>query len=133
MLKGIAHMAFVTKDMEKALHYYCDILGFKEVFELPDEQGNPWLKYLHVQDGQFIELFYGGERSYHNQRAAGFAHYCLEVADIYQVAQLLEQHGILEVAPTQGKDFNLQCWSADPDGNKIEFMQIDSRSPQANC
>ena len=33
-------------------------------------------------------------------------------------------------APKQGADFNWQCWTHDPDGNKIELMQISKDSPQ---
>ncbi|MBS4218348.1 VOC family protein [Bacillus sp. FJAT-49711] len=133
MLKGIAHIAFVVSDMDKSLHFYSNILGFKKIYELPDDSGNPWLIYLKVRDGQFIELFYGGERRYTNANAAGFEHYCFEVDDIYEMSNLLEKNGVLDVKPNQGKDYNFQCWAKDPDGNRIEFMQIDSRSPQNNC
>ena len=30
----------------------------------------------------------------------------------------------------QGADFNWQCWTHDPDGIKIELMQLDEKSPQ---
>ena len=33
-------------------------------------------------------------------------------------------------APKQGADFNWQCWTHDPDGNKIELMQLSEESPQ---
>jgi len=47
--------------------------------------------------------------------------------------QLLKDNGI-EVFwdPVQGLDKNWQCW-ADPDGNPIEFMQIDPDSSQAKA
>lgn len=133
MLKGLAHIAFVVENMEKSLHFYSDILGFERTYDLKDEEGNPWLIYLKVQDNQFIELFYGGTKHYSNPKAAGFEHFCLEVDNINEIAMYLEKHGVLDVKPSQGKDFNYQCWAKDPDGNRIEFMQIDSRSPQSNC
>lgn len=33
--------------------------------------------------------------------------------------------------PKQGADFNWQCWTHDPDGIKIELMQISEDSPNA--
>ena len=33
-------------------------------------------------------------------------------------------------APKQGADHNWQCWTHDPDGIKIELMQISEISPQ---
>ena len=32
MIKGIGHVAFKVTDMEKSLHFYCDILGGKKAF-----------------------------------------------------------------------------------------------------
>jgi catechol 2,3-dioxygenase-like lactoylglutathione lyase family enzyme len=135
MLRGIAHMAFVVEDMEKSLHFYCDILGFTKEFSLDDDNGKPWLNYLKVKDGQFIELFHGGNRRYPLQSdTAGFKHFCLEVDDIHEIAERLEMNGVpLDSKPSQGKDFNYQCWAKDPDGTSIEFMQMDPKSPQHNC
>jgi len=131
MIKSIGHVAFVAKDMEKSLEYYCEILGFKKAFEIKDENGQPWINYIKVTDGQFIELFYGGKESKNSQDAAGFSHLCLEVDDIYEIADLLEKHNLLDIKPNQGKDLNYQCWSKDPDGNRIEFMQMEPDSPQS--
>jgi hypothetical protein len=36
-------------------------------------------------------------------------------------------------APKQGSDKNIQAWTHDPDGNKIELMTIDPAFPQANA
>lgn len=133
MLKGTAHVSFVVEDMEKSLHFYCDILGLKRAFDM-DWEGNPWLVYVSVRPGQYIELFYGGKRKYRNPEAAGGDHLCFEVDDIYEIAERLEKNGVtLDVRPMQGKDYNYQCWAKDPDGNRIEFMKIDPRSPQSNA
>ncbi|GAA0845406.1 VOC family protein [Bifidobacterium pullorum subsp. gallinarum] len=134
MIKGIAHLAFDVADMEKSLHFYCDILGFTRAFDIANDQGEPWIEYIKVCDGQFIELFYGGQnKPAHVERPVGFSHLCLEVEDIDSLAEHLRNQGItLDVEPVQGKDFNMQCWARDPDGNRIEFMQLDPRSPQMN-
>lgn len=130
MIKGIAHVAYVVTDMKKALHFYCDQLGFEKVFEIRDDDGKPWINYIKVGKNQFIELFYGNKKA-QVQSEIGFSHLCLEVVDIQAVANDLKKKGItLDVEPKQGKDFNWQCWIRDPDGNKIELMQISEQSPQ---
>lgn len=130
---GIAHLAFVVSDMEKALGFYRDTLGFELAFDLDDDEGRPWINYLKVADGQFVELFYGGSREYvRHPHNAGSTHVCFEVDDIFGTALLLEQRGVkLDIAPKQGKDGNYQCWAKDPDGFPIEFMQLNPQSPQA--
>lgn len=135
MFKGIAHMAFVVSDMEKSLKFYRDILGFAQIYALDDDAGKPWLIYLRVCNGTYIELFYGGKRTFQpTHETAGFMHICLECDDIYQTVRDLESQGVkIDVQPNQGKDFNYQAWISDPDGNKIELMTIDKNSPQAKA
>lgn len=132
MIKGIAHLAFTVTDMEKALGFYVDGLGFTKAFELADDAGKPWIVYLKVAPGQFIELFYHGIKGPAPTRnQAGYAHLCLEVDDIEAIAQQMADAGIpLDIPVQQGKDLNRQCWVRDPDGNRIEFMEMHPDSPQ---
>ncbi|MEK3888316.1 VOC family protein [Bacillus sp. FSL K6-3431] len=132
MIKGIGHLAFTVDDMDKSLHFYCEILGFKKLFELNTADNEPWIVYLKVCEGQFIELFYGGsENVTMDDTTIGYSHLCLEVIDINEIANHIKSHGlILDVEPKQGLDFNHQCWVKDPDGNRIEFMQMHPDSPQ---
>jgi lactoylglutathione lyase len=133
MIKGIGHNAYNVQDMEKSLHFYCEILDFTKAFELNNNEGKPWIVYLKITQGQFIELFYGGENKAENvSKPIGYSHLCLEVDDIYEIAERLKAKGIvLDVEPKQGKDSNYQCWAKDPDGNRIEFMQMNPESPQS--
>ncbi|MFC7063173.1 VOC family protein [Halobacillus seohaensis] len=135
MIKGIGHLALTVQDMEQSLTFYCDVLGFERVFNIKDDQNNPWIEYIKVAPGQFIELFYGGLQKPANlKRAIGFNHLCLEVHDIHETANHLRNQKVtIDIEPKQGKDHNYQCWVRDPDGNKIEFMQLDPSSPQMNC
>ncbi|GHU83008.1 glyoxalase [Clostridia bacterium] len=132
MITGIAHAAYVAGDMEKTLHFYCGQLGFKHAFSLAGKDGEPWIEYVKAADGQFLEFFYAKE-GYKPQNGS-YLHLCLQVDDIHGEAARLTAAGVfLRVKPTQGMDGNWQCWADDPDGNAIEFMQIDPSSPQANA
>lgn len=132
MIKGIGHLAFNVEDMEKSLQFYCDAVGFEKAFELSDANGEPWIVYVQINEGQFVELFYGGNKRVQiDKNTRGYNHLCLEVIDIYEIANYLKSKGItLDVEPKQGKDLNYQCWAKDPDGNRIEFMQMNPQSPQ---
>lgn len=132
MIKGIGHLAFNVEDMEKSLQFYCDAVGFEKAFELSDANGGPWIVYVQINEGQFVELFYGGNKRVQiDKNTRGYNHLCLEVIDIYEIANYLKSKGItLDVEPKQGSDLNYQCWAKDPDGNRIEFMQMNPQSPQ---
>lgn len=135
MITGLGHVAFHVEDMDRSLHFYCGVLGCERAFDIHKEDGLPWIVYVKAPDGRFIELFYGGQpKSTAGPNQAGFAHLCFEVDDVREMATKLREVGApLDIEPQQGLDLNYQCWSHDPDGNPIEFMQIHPDSPQATA
>ena len=132
MITGIGHTAFVISDLERSLDFYCNKLGFREAFRL-DREGTPppWIVYIQITPGQFIELFPGGSGE-NPTRPVGYNHFCLLVDDMAATLKELESRGLeIPGEPTRGVDHNLQYWIKDPDGNPIELMQIASESPHA--
>jgi lactoylglutathione lyase len=126
MIKGINHKAFHVIDMERSLDFYCNKLGFKKAFELNQPNGDPWIVYVKVADGCFIELFYGGSEGVKNWAE----HICFEVDNIQETAEQLKKKGVtLEVEISQGTALNYQFWVLDPNGNWIEFMEMHPESP----
>jgi len=131
-ITGIAHIAVTVRDMEKSLDFYTRVLGFKKAFSISEPKtGEPWIEYLYMGNGQFVELFYGGTKDNPwNEELRGFNHICLQVDDIQSVVERVSKEGV-EITDDlkQGVDYNWQAWIKDPDGIRIEFMQIDERSP----
>ncbi|MBO4652266.1 MAG: VOC family protein [Lachnospiraceae bacterium] len=133
MIQGIGHVAFRVRDMERSIRFYEDTLGFRRAFDIPrPENGEPWIVYLYGAGSQFLELFYGGTREIPGgDETIGFFHMCIAVDDIQDIWRKITETGApQDDAPKQGADFNWQCWTHDPDGNKIELMQLDPNSPQ---
>ena len=147
-INGIGHIALNVRDMEKSIKFYCDVLGLKHAFTLRDANDKPWIEYLKVADNNFIELFYAkpiaqaaslsanspdnqGEGS-DNSKFTSFHHICLTVGDIHAAEKALDNAGwTVDTRPKQGADLNWQMWASDPDGNKLELMQISPDSLQA--
>jgi lactoylglutathione lyase len=131
----INHIAFIVENMEKSIEFYTKVLGLKKAFELNKEDGSPWIVCLKVSDRQFIEFFHGGlTRPDAAKRPIGYNHFSLEVEDIDEIADRIKSQGILlDSEPKQGKDSNYQCWVRDPDGNRIEFIQLMPGSPHLSC
>ena len=125
-LNGIGHVALKVADIDRSLAFYRDRLGFAEMMRLDRDDGSLWLVYLRITDTQYLELFPGGEgaRAPDAERTA-VNHFCLECADLDRTAEALRAAGVaLTVEPKTGLDHNRQCWIEDPDGNRIEFMQL---------
>jgi len=127
-------MAVTVRDMPESVRFYTRALGMKKAFEISHPvTGAPWIVYLNAAPGQFIELFYGGsEEKTWNDRQIGFHHLCLHVDDIRAAAEAVKEAGYaLDKEPKQGNDHNWQAWVTDPNGIRIELMQIVPESPQS--
>jgi lactoylglutathione lyase len=131
-ITGIVHIAVTVKDMEKSLDFYTRVLGFKKAFTITNSKtGEPWIEYLYIGNSQFAELFYGGEKDAPlNEELRGCNRISLQVDDIYSVIEHITKEGVeITEELKQGMDKNWQVCIEDPDGVRIEFIQIDEQSP----
>jgi lactoylglutathione lyase len=133
VITAIGHAAFGVSDLERSLDFYVRGLGLREAFRLDNDRGETWIVYLQVQGLDFLELFPEGRPRADGAPAAhpSFRHLCLMVDDIQTTLAELEARGVAADGPArQGRDHNWQAWLTDPDGNRIELMQISPHSPQ---
>jgi catechol 2,3-dioxygenase-like lactoylglutathione lyase family enzyme len=134
VITGIGHVAFRVTDLHRALDFYCAKLGLREAFRLEREgEPSPWIVYLQIAPDCFIELFPGAsERDSQPNSSAGYNHFCLAVDDMDATLRRLADNGLpIPGEPQLGLDRNWQYWVTDPDGNRIELMQVMPDSPQA--
>ena len=133
-ISSIAHVAIRVKDTARTLDFYINKLGFAEMLRL-DRDGRLWLVYLRITDDQYLEIFPEGEGERAAEReAVGFNHMCLAVPDIEQTVRELQAAGVEMIRPkVLGADGNWQTWIEDPDGHRIELMQMmpDAMQPAA--
>lgn len=131
---GIGHVAIRVTDVERTLDFYVGKLGFREMMRL-ERDGRLWLLYLRVTETQFIEVFPEGEGGRApGKEAVGFNHLCLEVSDIEAAIAELAASGVALTNPLKlGADGNRQAWIEDPDGHRIELMQMAPDSLQAQA
>lgn len=126
-ISQIAHWALKVADLDRSLKFYRDTLGFAEMMRInwPDS-GKLMLVYLRVTDTQYVELFPDGRGEQSpTEDETSIHHICLQVENIAQTADQLRKLDIpMFREPKLGLDGNNQCWIKDPDGNRIEFMQM---------
>lgn len=127
----LTHVAIRVRAIEPTLAFYRDRLGFEEMMRL-DRDGRLWIVYLRITDTQYLEIFPDGEGAVPPATATGYNHMCLAVDDIDRTVAELAALGIPLYRPKQmGADGNWQCWIEDPDGHRIELMQMMPDSQQA--
>lgn len=127
------HVAFRVKNSDSMLDFYTRQLGLKEAFRIFNDDGSLRIVYIHISDGQFLELCLGGsERSaFDDQTTVGFRHLCLTVTDLAATKQTWEARGVVfDSEILLMKDHNLAAFVRDPDGNKLEIVQLMPESPQ---
>lgn len=126
MVKSILHIAIYCSDIEKSTDFYTRVLGMKHLFNQNKDDGSLWYVYLYSGAGTFVELFplsEGSERP--TQATPGITHICLAVEDIEEAARKVKAEDYpLESEPRLGGDGNWQAWVIDPDGVRIELMQM---------
>ena len=131
-INGVGHVAIKVTDLDRSLDYYVNKLGFAEMLRLSKDDGSVWLVYLRITDTQYLEVFPGAE----NDRAPGWNangmnHMCLTVDDIDDVLAQVEAAGLTLLLPLKTAiDGNRQAWLEDPDGNRIELMEMAKDSLQ---
>lgn len=123
MIKTIGHTAYDCYHFEATLDFYTRVLRFEEMFRLYNDNDELWIVYLRINDEVFLELFpKTGEMP---PRGGSYSHLCLEVDDIEIMVKEVTEAGIkLDSGINTGKDGNRQAWIKDPEGNRIEFMQM---------
>jgi lactoylglutathione lyase len=128
LITRISHVAFIVKDVDRSLHFYSAILGFRKLYELTGEANGVKFKsvYLQISRDQFLELFPGGtDESPWSMQRIGVSHICLEVDNLDESVELMKANNIpFLISPRIGQDRTRLFWVEDPDGNKIEFMQF---------
>lgn len=129
----ITHVALRVADIDRSLDFYAGKLGFREMLRL-ERDGRLWLVYLRITDTQYLELFPEGEGAVAGPMITGLNHICLEVPDIDNALAELAGLGIELYRPKLfGADNNWQAWIQDPDGNRIELMQMMPDSAQSQA
>ena len=124
----LGHLNLKVNDLQASIDFYTRI-GFPEFLRLTEEDGTPWIVYMRITDELYIELLPGGtgERA-GSEKTTGLNHLCLTTSNIEATAAELQKLGVPLTAPLdpakRGVDRNRGCWIADPDGNRIEIMEM---------
>ncbi|WP_299661654.1 lactoylglutathione lyase [uncultured Psychromonas sp.] len=125
------HTMVRVKDLEKSMHFYCDLLGLVLVKKNDYEKGQFSLIYLTAPeniidgtelkdlDSPLIELTYNWEpESYTEGR--NFGHLAFEVDDIYALCEKLQAAGVIINRPP--RDGHM-AFVRSPDNISIELLQ----------
>jgi lactoylglutathione lyase len=134
LITQLAHNAYRVKNLDESIDFYAK-LGIREALRLKRDDGTTWIVYLQVNEDQFVELFPIDNATLDTAPPlASYHHFSLQVDDIQATVRELEARGVAIDRPiSKGQDHNFQAWIVDPNGNRIELMQIMPDSLQAQA
>ncbi len=119
---GVNHVGITVPDIDAAVDYYSNTLGFKEAFRAQDEAGNTRLVYMQVSRDTFIEL----NRA--NGRPIGINHVGIHVESTAAAARLFGNAGA-EVSPVRVSGTGSVLSNVtDLNGIRIELSELPPES-----
>jgi lactoylglutathione lyase len=127
IFKSIGHIALKVTNLEASVAFY-NRIGFPEILRLINEKGDVWIVYHRVSDDLYLELFPGGQGGkVPEPERTGLFHFCLTVENVDVAEKMLKDVGVPLSKPRKaGKslDGNRGMWIEDPDGYRIEIMEM---------
>lgn len=137
MIRRLAHLCFLTNDLDRLVAFYRDALGLPVKFRFHAADGSVFGAYVAAGDSTFVEFF--DQRLTARQwsvdpapivAGSRYQHMCLEVSGLAAFRETLSARGVSVGEIRGGLDGSLQAWLSDPDGNRIELMEYTHRSAQ---
>jgi lactoylglutathione lyase len=130
MIKGLGHLAIMARDIETSVEFYRQVVGLKEAFRMELPNGLK-IVYFYIAPGQFMEIFPDGTGTQPEDSNIGIKHICIEVDNAVTFQEEFRARGgVIDIPFKTGYSKCIQFWTHDPDGNKIEFMELPPESLQ---
>jgi lactoylglutathione lyase len=122
------HTMIRVSNLDDTLHFFCDLLGMKELSRKSSDKGRFTLVFLAAPDDEgrvkadrapSLELTYNWDpEEYSGGR--NFGHLAYRVDDIYQLCQHLQANGVTINRPPRD---GYMAFVRSPDGISIELLQ----------
>jgi catechol 2,3-dioxygenase-like lactoylglutathione lyase family enzyme len=142
MIRAIRHTGLVVADFDRALHFWCDVLGFRIERQMAEsgphidammglEGVSVTTAKLAAPDGNLIELLHfqsHPDRPYWSGEpfSTGFTHIALTVDDLDQLVLKLSGFGVKFPAPPQRSPdgYAKVIYAQGPEGVLLELVEI---------
>ena len=123
----ILHTMLRVGDLDRALNFYVDVLGMRELRRKDYPGGrftNLFVGYGDESSAAVLELTHNWDtRTY--DLGSGYGHVAIEVDDAYQACEEVKKRGgkVTREAGPMKHGTTIIAFVEDPDGYKIEFVQ----------
>ena len=120
---GLNHVALSVPNLDEAVKYYTQTMGFPEAFRSVDEKGQVALVYVQISKNTFVEL-----QPANPQRPPGINHLGLHVENMNQAVAMFKQRGANISEPRVSATKAILSNITDPNGVRIELAELTPES-----
>ena len=124
-IRGLNHVGLSVEDVDAAVAYYTQTLGFPEAFRAHDANGNLVLVYVQVSRDTFIEI-----QPANAERPPGISHLGLVVDDMESAIATLRARGGDVSDSRRGSTSSIIANVTDPSGVRVELSELPPESLQ---
>ena len=119
----VNHVGISVPDIDEAVEYYTQTMGFPEAFRVVNDSGQIGLVYVQVSQNTFVEL-----QPANAQRPPGISHFGLHVEDMDGVIAMFRERGAdVEDSRLSGTGAILSN-VRDPNGIRMELAELPAES-----
>ena len=123
------HSMIRVRDLDKALHFFCDLLGLTEVRRRDSERGRFTLVFLETGtegDNAQIELTHNWDQEEPYTGGRNFGHLAFVVDDIYAICERMQAGGVTVLRPPRD---GRMAFVRSPDEISVELLQAGDPLP----
>jgi catechol 2,3-dioxygenase-like lactoylglutathione lyase family enzyme len=117
------HVGISVPNIDEAVAYYTQKMGYREAFRVNDEKGQPRLVYMQISKNTFLEL-----NPVTPQRPAGFSHYGLVVENAAQAVARFRGRGLMVTDTNRSDTKAILANITDPYMGRIELTELPPES-----
>ena len=121
-IRQINHVTTMVKDTARAMAFYNDLLGIKQIQSQVD---NPAITWLQLENGVMVHLIETDEAP----AKPGNVHHAFQVDDLEETRATLESSGYEILRGGIRYDGQAYFFIEDPDGNSVEFCTASGYAP----
>ncbi len=121
-ISQINHVTTMVKDTARAMAFYNDLLGIKQIQSQVD---NPAITWLQLENGVMVHLIETDEAP----AKPGNVHHAFQVDDLEATRATLESSGYEVLRGGIRYDGQAYFFIEDPDGNSVEFCTASGYAP----
>ena len=122
-LVGLNHVALSVPDIDAAVEYYTETMGFPEAFRATDENGQVRLVYVQISRNTFVEL-----QPANANRPEGINHLGIHVENMGMATAMFKQRGANVSEINNSTTGAILSNISDLNGIRIELAELPSES-----